>query len=127
MIFFLIGTRLLLLFTDNNWLWITLFAIVYLLVWLLPYLNPNLSRVINREQVAPETKTGIFAMNIAWTLLPLLSAGGAFVGMWINRADKMKDASIYLGLLAMFVTIGWAQSASHQLWEQWRRSKQALG
>lgn len=127
LIFFLIGTRMLLLFAKNNWFWILPFAVVYVLAWLLPYIEPNLSRVINREQLYPETRTGIFAFNLAWTLLPIITGASAFVGMWINRTDKLQDASIFIGLLFMIPTISFAQSASHQLWEQYRESKRAPG
>jgi hypothetical protein len=124
LIFFLIGARYLLFYMNNTWIWIVPFVIAYLFAWLLPYLYPGVSELLFQEQMTPKTDAGKAFMRVAWAILPIAGAGGAFIGMYINRAGEMKNASALLGPLFMIVAIGWAQSASHQLREERNRRKE---
>lgn len=125
LLFFLIGVRLLLFFSDSSWIWVLPFLIAYVIAWLLPYLNSNLSQVLFREQVYPKTKTGRTIANLAWMSLPIVGGGGAFIGMYISRSGQIKSASVFLGPLFMLVAIGWAQAASHQLMEERKKRNEA--
>ena len=124
--FFLIGARLLLFYMENTWIWVLPFVVAYLFAWLLPYLYPGVSELLFQEQMTPKTGAGKAFMRVAWAFLPIAGAGGAFIGMYINRAGEMKNASAFLGPLFMLVAIGWAQSASHQLRDELNNRKQAL-
>jgi hypothetical protein len=124
LLFFLIGVRVLLFYSENSWIWVLPFLIAYVIAWLLPYLNSSLSQLIFREQVYPKTTPGRTIANLAWLSLPIVGGGGAFIGMYLSRSGQFKSASIFLGPLFMLVAIGWAQAASHQLREERNKRKE---
>lgn len=116
--FFLIGARLLLFYVNNELIWIFPFLIAYIVAWLIPYLNYSVSQLLFQEQTNPQTQPGKTILNLAWALLPIVGGGGAFLGMYLNRSGQIRNASIFLGPLFMIIAIGWAQVASHQLWQE---------
>jgi len=117
MLFFLgFGIRMWAAVIPASWLWAPLVVGGYLLAWALPAVQPRLSAILLREQLAPQTRFGQGCMR--WSLALLLGAGAS--GYWVyevsRRAGHFDLAWLAGGGLSIAVAIGWSQAVSHQLW-----------
>jgi hypothetical protein len=103
--------------------WVYPIVIVYLLAWFLPALNPALSKLIWREQTAPQTRIGRIILVLAISMAPVAGALGASAGMFSSRFNGISGVYMIAGPLSFVVAIIVAQGFAHQLWpdRSWAR------
>jgi hypothetical protein len=117
-----IGVRAWLMIGGPVWIWTTILIAAYVLAWTVPILNPKLSELLWKEQIAPETRLGQGVMNFSITFLPLAGAIGASIGMYGSRSGHDDFVALFIGTVSSIVSIALAQAFSHQLWQDnpWR-------
>lgn len=127
LIMLVIAARAWLLIVGNValWaLWMTLLLGAYLLAWALPSLNPKLSALLWREQYNPETNVGKAVLGISAKFLPIASTSGVLFGMYATRDGHDNLVLLFVGIAFSLLSIGLAQVASHNFWQEDQKRKQ---
>ncbi len=97
--------------------WVIVLLIPYALAWLLPHIQPTISTIMFREQMAPQTKLGKGCLRIALVGLPTIGSTAALTGLYFSRINEENTISLVAGLLLVYSALAGAQAISHQLWE----------
>ncbi len=88
----------------------------YLFAWTLPALYPEISKVLWREQTAPETRLGKILLGLSISLAPVAGALGANLGMFTSRFQGLNGLYLVVGPLFIILSIGFAFAFAYQLW-----------
>lgn len=97
-------------------LWVPLFVGLYALAWSLPSIEPKLSALLYREQIAPETRIGRGCLGLALAVGGAAAGTGATLGMYGARYGQEKLVLLAMAALGTFVTLGWGQYVAHDMW-----------
>lgn len=88
----------------------------YLFAWTLPALYPEISKVLWREQTAPETRLGKILLGLSISLAPVAGALGASLGMFTSRFQGSNGLYLVVGPSFIILSIVFAFAFAYQLW-----------
>ncbi len=112
------ATRAWFLLIGITWIWMVPILSAYLLAWATPALNPRVSAVLWREQVAPQTRVGRALLVLALAIGPSAGVIGASVGLFGSRFGETEAVILAIAALSSAVAIGFAFAIAYQLWPE---------
>jgi len=111
---FIIGFRAWIQVYPFYWLYLIFGA--YLLAWILPAIYPSFSKLLWREQTAPQTKLGRVILSLSLSLVPVAGVLGSNVGIFRSRFEGIQGTYMIAGPLSFVAVILIVFSYSYQLW-----------
>jgi hypothetical protein len=103
---------------PSIWPWLFPTLLIYIAAWILPATMPRLSRLIWREQSAPQTRLGRALMALMIGLVPIVGGFGAGFGMFGSRFGEAQIVYIVLGILGTFSAAIISFATMYQLWPE---------